>query len=201
MPARHIDTGEPLLTYADEVLVRCHKCGKPGTVKARWRDYHWHAAFQCAHCVTALSSARGEWAGPVEMRGRRSCGYCGYKWLTPRKAYAKAPSYAIKSIEVKCPKCSCLTDVPVKQERLVTLDPHFGLPLRLIGATRGGELWAYNARHLAAIKEYAAATLRERSRYNTRSLFARLPSWIKIARNRDAVLRAIERLEQRLIES
>ena len=62
-------------------------------------------------------------------------------------------------------------------------DPHFGLPLRLVESTRAGLLWAYNAEHLQALHEYAGATLRE-GRGHHRSMFSRLPQWMKLARNR-----------------
>ncbi|EQM80703.1 hypothetical protein L681_11200 [Stenotrophomonas maltophilia MF89] len=77
-------------------------------------------------------------------------------------------------------------------------DPHFGLPLRLVEPTRAGLLWAYNAEHLQALHEYAGATLRE-SRGHHRSMFSRLPQWMKLARNRVLLQRAVERLQRRLL--
>lgn len=78
-------------------------------------------------------------------------------------------------------------------------DPHFGLPLRLVESTRAGLLWAYNAEHLQALHEYAGATLRE-GRGHHRSMFSRLPQWMKLARNRALLQRAVERLQRRLLQ-
>ncbi len=78
-------------------------------------------------------------------------------------------------------------------------DPHFGLPLRLVESTRAGLLWAYNAEHLQALHEYAGATLRE-GRGHHRSMFSRLPQWMKLARNRVLLQRAVERLQRRLLQ-
>jgi hypothetical protein len=64
--------------------------------------------------------------------------------------------------------------------------------------TRHGELWAYNLEHLDLIRRFVAADLRERAPwYDTgrkMTLVARLPAWIKSAKNRGEVLRAIDRL-------
>ncbi|MFF4799297.1 hypothetical protein ACFY1U_12885 [Streptomyces sp. NPDC001351] len=70
--------------------------------------------------------------------------------------------------------------------------------LWLRAETRHGELWAYNLEHLDVIRRFVAADLRERAPwYDTgrkMTLVARLPAWIKSAKNRAEVLRAIDRL-------
>jgi hypothetical protein len=59
-------------------------------------------------------------------------------------------------------------------------------------------LWAYNLDHLDLLQHFVQAPLRERAPwYDTRqkmTLVARLPLWIKRARNRDEILRAISRI-------
>jgi hypothetical protein len=63
-------------------------------------------------------------------------------------------------------------------------------------------LWAYNPEHLTLIHHYVTATLRERAPWYDTSrkmtLVARLPVWIKYAKNRDEVLRAIDRIRASL---
>ncbi len=78
-------------------------------------------------------------------------------------------------------------------------DPHFGMPLWLVEPTRAGLLWAYNAEHLQALHDYATATLRESSGHH-RSMFSRLPQWMKLARNRVLLQRAVERLQRQLLQ-
>ncbi|ARP74224.1 hypothetical protein LK07_17960 [Streptomyces pluripotens] len=77
-------------------------------------------------------------------------------------------------------------------------DPYFGLPLLLQTETRHGWLWAYNPQHLTLIHDYVAASLRERAPwYDTgqkMTLIARLPTWIKHAKNRGEMLHAIARI-------
>ncbi|MFI1655158.1 hypothetical protein ACH4ZU_09640 [Streptomyces sp. NPDC020472] len=77
-------------------------------------------------------------------------------------------------------------------------DPYFGLPLWLQVETRHGWLWAYNLEHLGLIRRFVQASLRERAPwYDTgqkMTLVARLPLWVKRAKNRDEILRAVSRI-------
>jgi hypothetical protein len=82
-------------------------------------------------------------------------------------------------------------------------DPYFGTPLWLQVETRHGWLWAYDLEHLDLISRFVQARLRERAPwYDTgrkMTLVARLPVWIKRAKNRDDVLRAVGRLRERAV--
>lgn len=80
-------------------------------------------------------------------------------------------------------------------------DPYLGLPLRLQAPTRHGVLHAYNAAHLDWIEGFVAAGLRERrigDGMANRSIASRLPAWVKSAKNRDDVVRALARMRRRL---
>lgn len=83
-------------------------------------------------------------------------------------------------------------------------DPYFGVPLRLQTETRHGRLWAYDLEHLDLVRRFVQASLRERAPwYDTgqkMTLVARLPAWIKRAKNRDEILRAIERIHRSLTD-
>ncbi|MDX3854165.1 hypothetical protein [Streptomyces sp. AK02-01A] len=85
------------------------------------------------------------------------------------------------------------------------IDPYFGVALWLQLETRHGWLWAYNLEHLDLIRRFVRATLRERAPwYDTgqkMTLVARLPLWIKQARNRDEVLRTINRISATLVHA
>jgi len=75
-------------------------------------------------------------------------------------------------------------------------DWYFGYPLYLQIPCCGHTLWAYNLEHLEYLKDYVEAELRENGPYYL-SVESRLPLWIKAAKNRDAVLKAISKLEQK----
>lgn len=79
-------------------------------------------------------------------------------------------------------------------------DWYFGYPLYLQIACCGHTLWAYNLEHLEYIKNYVEAELRENGTYYL-SVESRLPYWIKSAKNRNAVLKAIAKLEQKAYQN
>jgi hypothetical protein len=76
-------------------------------------------------------------------------------------------------------------------------DPYLRLALRLQARTRHGVLYAYNGAHLDWIAVFVAAPLRERRIEHgsaNRSIASRLPVWVKSAKNREGVLRAVARM-------
>jgi predicted RNA-binding Zn-ribbon protein involved in translation (DUF1610 family) len=77
------------------------------------------------------------------------------------------------------------------------IDPFFHLPVWLQADFSGQTLWAYNHEHLEFLAEHVGAKLRERntSPRMSRSIGARLPRWMTTAGNREAVLKAIEKLK------
>lgn len=88
-------------------------------------------------------------------------------------------------------------------------DPFFGLPLLLQAPCCDEVLWAFNLRHLDLLGALVGASLRERERaaqargevVSNKTLLARLPRWMKAAKNRDAVVACVERLRGRAKES
>ncbi|GHE27500.1 hypothetical protein GCM10018781_80120 [Kitasatospora indigofera] len=80
-------------------------------------------------------------------------------------------------------------------------DPFFRRPLWLRESCCGQVLWAYNVRHLDLLEAYVAAKLRERGEllpWAPTSLVERLPTWLKVAKNRTEALRTIRRLRSTL---
>ncbi|NEB77651.1 hypothetical protein G3I40_20910 [Streptomyces sp. SID14478] len=75
-------------------------------------------------------------------------------------------------------------------------DPYFRLPLWLQAQTRHGWLWAYDPEHLELLRQFVQAPLRERAPWDIHgkkmTVVARLPTWIKSAKNRGEVLHAID---------
>ncbi|MDO0910068.1 hypothetical protein QQM39_04090 [Streptomyces sp. DT2A-34] len=69
--------------------------------------------------------------------------------------------------------------------------------------TRHGVVWAYNLAHLDLLSRFVAASLRERPPWyehgRKMTYVARLPAWIKRAKNRDEVLRAIDRIRASVV--
>jgi hypothetical protein len=80
------------------------------------------------------------------------------------------------------------------------VDPFFRLPLWLTTRCCGGRiLWAFHGAHLDLIEGYVTAGLRERATPpGGMTLVARLPAWLKSARHRTEVVRAVGRLRASL---
>ncbi|ARZ72226.1 hypothetical protein SMD11_6650 [Streptomyces albireticuli] len=86
----------------------------------------------------------------------------------------------------------------------VMRDPYFHVPLWLQTDTRHGRLWAYNPEHLDLLRRYVRATLREHDTWcepwRKMGIIGRLPAWIKQAKNRDEVLRGLDRMRGSLMK-
>ena len=81
------------------------------------------------------------------------------------------------------------------------VDDFFHYPLWLQIPCCGHTLWAYNLRHLDFLEAFVAAKLRERqpdeqAGWSNRSLFSRLPRWMRSRKNREVILKSIEKLRQ-----
>ena len=80
-------------------------------------------------------------------------------------------------------------------------DDYFHEILWVRGMCHSKEIWAYNWRHLDLIEKYVSAThrvqLQDQDRgWANRTFLNRLPKWIASAKNRDEVLRTIERIRR-----
>ena len=87
-------------------------------------------------------------------------------------------------------------------EVILTGDPcdwYFQLPLYLQIECSGNTLWALNLEHLNYMESYIEAEIRKSHPYYL-SVESRLPKWMKLAKNRNEVLRAIQKLKGRLNE-
>jgi hypothetical protein len=196
---RHLDVGAHLWEFADEVLVLCARCNQAGRVVRLDAADARCFGFECVQCGLKLLSSRNDWVGPVAYTGRRPCGTCGHKWLAVRIEEDRYPREARRLIPVRCP--GCLNDCEVSADAEPAgpddrcIDPHLGLPLLLVEPTRHGRVWAYNLHHLRELRAYVAAKLRERRGAGNSSMYSRLPAWMKAAKHRDEMLKAIDRLE------
>lgn len=79
------------------------------------------------------------------------------------------------------------------------IDPFFGFSIWYQIETVHGLLWAYNAQHLEVIEQHIKDHLRQRSGllYMNRSIGSRLPKWVSSSKNRDYLLKLIQRAKTR----
>jgi hypothetical protein len=101
-----------------------------------------------------------------------------------------------------CPSCSLSRETAGTRSTWgVPADPWFGLPLWLRAGFRGHTVWAFNDRHLEALRSWVAADLRERTPRHgaAMSMLEKLPAWMTSAKNRDHVLAVLDRLGERAV--
>jgi hypothetical protein len=85
------------------------------------------------------------------------------------------------------------------------VDGYFREPLWLQTSCGNEILWAFNLKHLELIENYVTAKLRERWKtedygWQNKTLVSRLPKWISSAKNRDIVLKSIQKLKDKSLE-
>ncbi|MDF1561580.1 MAG: hypothetical protein P1V51_00980 [Deltaproteobacteria bacterium] len=201
--SRFIDEGTTLYDFMDQVLVVCPRCAAAATVSRLGDDTG--SRLTCGACGHARASAdsreaSAEALGRVKEKGvvRARCPRC-------RKVTVKEAHFPLVP-ERETLVCACgatlrahgLGGYPPAGR---ATDPFFGLPLWLSLERELGHLWALNGEHLAWLKAYVAADLREQRAPNHHNLDVVLPAWIKSAKHRAAVLALIEKLEAKLAEA
>lgn len=208
---RFVEDGRWLASFAGEFVVVCPRCRAAAVVRRQWEPTScaWSpATVFCTACgfsrrqqgSAVTNPGRGRvpdgWAGPVAIFGRRRCGYCGRRISMRRRAETVLRH---PLIPLKCDGCGAVTKVSYEMYPVTVpnalVDSCFGLPLRLQAPCAGRTLWAFNAQHLAYLKEYLQADLRERRLMRNASVASRLPGWLKSAKHRDEAVRAAQRLE------
>lgn len=185
------DKGLALSDFVHHFTVHCPKCAGKADIDASNR-------LRCSQCFHTEDA--GHWYGHAEALVQVKCRECRADILerqTWNGTWGK--------IDTICPKCGdkCQYDTNIikldRHNGLVT-DPIFGLPLWYQCEVRNELFWAFNVAHLQYIQQYVAAKLRERGitprntiRKNS-SLLSRLPVFIKTAKHRADLEKAISKL-------
>ena len=180
-----------------EYAVECPKCQHLAMVTT---DYHnaCNSQLNCRHCSHSEKSID---LVRYKVSVRRNCGNCG-KLISKVIPHSKEP---VDAFALPCPNCGEVRTYKPRNE--VYQQPYnvpacgqapiFGLPLWLQGSIKGHLFWAYNRQHLHNIKEYVGAKLRERQTTTHTTMVEKLPQFIKEAKNREAILKLIEKLERK----
>jgi len=179
--------------YANHYLVECPQCHKPADVK--------NGILSCPNCLLQKNSDDNIL---YKAYVKRFCPYCGKKIYIEQSGFKTPP----KEISITCSHCDAKIEYSpsvesyrkkeaLPQDAGLKKDPYFGLPLWLQSEVRGNLFWAYNREHLQVIKEYIEADLRERNTVYRMTMTARLPLFTKEAKNREDVIKEIERLERK----
>lgn len=207
----YIDDGAPLGRYAKEVVCTCPNCDGPAVIRGNIRHAIplciQEARVQCLKCSFSRDwvSDNREWKGPVIGSARQPCPHCGHQWLSAEVWQESNHGKLNSMASAECPACHQNFDLELAwhTDRYTNqpVDPYFGLSLWLQSECCGHTFWAYNHNHLQALKSYVSAKLRDQRLRGKWSMSSRLPQWIKDAKNREELLKTINRLEKKLKET
>ena len=200
MKSRFKDNGHSLMSYQNRIYVD----GPKGPALVGGEQYWCFPRRAQLRSLTGVhrETWTGEkWNGPTRGEYLRFCPVCGK--ASPRRAL-RHDDATQKATRYLSWKCSCGNSVKreinwyAERPTRTPVDPFFGYPLWLQTSVAGEVLWAYNELHLAQVRDCIAADLRERQFDGKWSMVARLPSWMKLAKNRSKVLRGLQNLEDKI---
>lgn len=194
-------TGKALVKelYKDEFLVVCPRCGDQAKITTGTGMYKDTGKIICSACNFMQESDELIRYNTIV---KRNCDNCG-KNIDVTIPNCKEKS---DSITVACKHCNNVRTYTPRYEEYRLFykstgtdikDSVFNLPLWLQTEVKGEILWAYNRKHLSDIRDYVAAKLREREVDNYTTMVEKLPSFIKSAKNRAAILKAINKMMKR----
>ena len=194
-----------LAFFSKEILVQCPHCKQKAYVLTDFGNrsvpypmFDVKSKFRCNNCYKTIDEKL--WYGPIIIYPLNAkCGQCGASLDKEQRLVNKYQS----KMKVRCKVCSHEQFYQTKYKLTYSnnnqaTDPYFGLPLWLQMPVDENILWAYNYDHLGYLKNYVAAKLREAVSGGKYSLAWKLPNFIKIAKNRDKILKAITRLAGKL---
>ncbi|SCY18977.1 hypothetical protein [Desulfoluna spongiiphila] len=186
-----------------DIDIQCPECGghavSSGTSEYLLPWYPTNTRVVCTKCRYTKKSSSFSWSGPVKGFGRRPCGACGHKWVNARVCCDAPPAKPFNTVEARCPVCDKPNVVDISWSIDFfsgrPLDPYNGERLWYVDSVKGNEIWAYNTAHLTYLREYISSSLRERGEHAGKySIITNLPGWMKTKKNRDDVLKALDRL-------
>jgi DNA-directed RNA polymerase subunit RPC12/RpoP len=185
-------------SYMTNFLVECPKCGKAAEVTVSDSVFLNNGRLYCS-CCSHLEYAKDLVRYNVVVK--RNCDNCGqhFERTIPNS------KEKVEEVSIPCPHCGITRTFKPRNDEVRLAyrdsgkpsDPIFNLPLWLQQDIRGNLFWAYNRLHLQEMKKYIKSKLRERQTTTHTTMVERLPNFIKDAKNREALLKHIERLEKK----
>lgn len=174
-----------LWKLSETIIVECPKCNS----RARIKD----SKVSCLSCGFNKKTENSKnWYGPLYGCTGRNCARCGQfinKFFNEDKE--------IEHFNLKCHGCGNITKEKITwhPQRHVGHDPYFGIKLYLHTEYKNHILWAYNHEHLSFMKNYIESSIRAREPNSNGSMASRFPKWMKEKKNRDSILKEIQKLE------
>lgn len=178
--------------YYENTLVVCPDCGEDAVVK---NEYNYKlATLECRHYDLKKS---GLDLVVYKAIIKLNCPMCGHHIHNEQGNLKEKP----KNVPVKCNECDSRFDIKPKFEKYLNSnvreeglmhDQVFGCPYYFQEDCKGKLFWARNREHLLEMENYISSELRERLSYRMR-MVEKLPTFIKEAKNRDAILKILQK--------
>jgi DNA-directed RNA polymerase subunit M/transcription elongation factor TFIIS len=184
-------------SFMNEFLVECPKCRSLAVVTTDQKFDTSNDKLVCGNC-NHIEKAHDR--NRYEAIVKRACDNCGkaIEVIIPNN------KEKVEELTIPCSHCGIVRTYKPKndQYRLKyqsngVCDPIFSLPLWFQTDVKGEVFWAYNRTHLNEIRDYVSAKLRERQTTTHMTMVERLPNFIKAAKNREVIVRAIDKMLER----
>lgn len=192
---------EPIRLYdlMNEFAVYCPKCQGRAIVSVAQPFDFKNGVLKCSNCHYSEKAMDRTRYRPSK---KAKCHHCE-EWLDmeigERKSIPKYVNITCKACHTVNKVCENWESYILKYHETGIIDPVFGLFLWYMDSVRDQIIWAYNQRHLLEIENYVRATLRERTTDRFKmTMVEKLPDFIKSAKNRDEVLKALERMKNKV---
>lgn len=178
----------------NSVIVECPKCTSPAYIKM-----NDDIEVQCSSCFYSQT-----YQAKYEHTVSGVCTSCE-RWFN--ESFTDERQFSQKNVHILCPHCQASNQVALKQRSTKARiwsapeikggkDPFFQLNLYLLTHYRGKLIWALNHEHLHYLIEYISADLRVKpSLYIKRHASYRLPKYMKDAKNRQGIVKALQDLQ------
>ncbi|WP_407482332.1 hypothetical protein [Elizabethkingia meningoseptica] len=180
--------------YDEYCLVVCPECGKDAVVKGR-SGCDCSTVLECRHCNLRKTRADMEFYKAIV---KLHCPACGNFIHYEQENLKSKPEH----MPVKCNECDSVFQIQPKTEKYLlnygiedqhlACDSVFGCSFYFQEDFKGNLFWAKNMEHLLEMENYISSELRTRLPYRMR-MVERLPTFIKEAKNRDAILKILQK--------
>ena len=204
---RFQDENKWLGHFANEIFVRCPKCEcKSSIIRNKIKRnckcgecYDYSNVFECKHCFYKLEKQVYQYIA----YGNPYCNNCFEKYEFESQALKEKP----EKYRVKCPHCGFHEELKPKIKELLqnakiddglARENWYNLPLWFQKEIKGNIFWVYNYEHIMYLEKYIKADLRERNNNGSGNgtMVSRLPKFIKEAKNREKLLKILEKWKE-----
>ncbi len=195
------DKGNTKWYYISKINVVCPKCSNKSTLNTPNQNQR-EPEIKCSKCYYSKKGYEYLVSSKVQ---KIVCENCDSIFDLETKNLPKR----VKKANCKCPDCNHQNQVEVKFDlykkggmyNQQAKDQYFGLDFWYKTNFKNNCFWAYNLEHLNEIEEYVTAGVRKRHLGEYQSMIEKLPKWISSKKNREELLKTIDKLKKKTAEN